>query len=66
MEYRPFEQTALQVSAIGFGCWEIGGAYGKIHEAQFQQAVQRAIDLEITCLDTAEAYGPGASAQALA
>jgi aryl-alcohol dehydrogenase-like predicted oxidoreductase len=66
MEYRQFGQTALQVSAIGFGCWEIGGTYGKIDEAQFQQAVHRAIDLGINCFDTAEAYGLGVSEQALA
>jgi aryl-alcohol dehydrogenase-like predicted oxidoreductase len=61
MEYRQFGQTDLQVSAIGFGCWEIGGTYGKIETMQFQQAVQRAIDAGINCFDTAEAYGMGAS-----
>ena len=66
MDYRQFGQTDLQVSAMGFGCWEIGGTYGKIEEAQFQQAVQRAIDAGINCFDTAEAYGMGASEQALA
>src|SRR5713101_63350 len=66
MEYRPFGQTSLQVSAMGFGCWEMGGTYGKIDEAQFQQAVQRAIDAGINCFDTAEAYGMGTSEQALA
>ena len=59
MEYRLFGQTDLQVSAIGFGCWEMGGTYGKIDEAQLQQAVRRAIDVGINCFDTAEAswYG---------
>jgi aryl-alcohol dehydrogenase-like predicted oxidoreductase len=66
MEYRQFGQTDLQVSAIGFGCWEIGGTYGQIEEAQFHRAVQRAIDAGINCFDTAEAYGFGASEQALA
>src|SRR5438093_3700991 len=66
MEYRPFGRTDLQVSAIGFGCWEIGGTYGKIDAAQFQQAVQHAIDAGVNCFDTAEAYGMGASEQALA
>lgn len=66
MEYRPFGQTGLQVSAIGVGCWEIGGGYGSIEEAQFIAAVQRALDLGINCFDTAEAYGFGASERSLA
>jgi len=66
MEYRPFGQTGMQVSAIGVGCWEIGGGYGSIEETQFIQAVHRALDLGITCFDTAEAYGFGASEQSLA
>src|SRR5215510_3002913 len=66
LEYRPFGQTGLQVSAIGFGCWEMGGTYGKIDAGQLQQAVRRAIDVGINCFDTAEAYGMGASEQALA
>ena len=66
MEYRQFGKTDLKVSAIGFGCWEIGGTYGRIDESQFARAVQSAIDNGITCFDTAEAYGMGVSEQALA
>jgi len=66
MEFRPFGRTGLEVSAIGFGCWEIGGTYGRIDESLFQRAVARAIDSGITCFDTAEAYGMGASEEALA
>src|SRR5579862_8274783 len=66
MEYRQFGHTDLKVSAIGFGCWEIGGTYGAIEEAQFQRAVQTAIDAGITSFDTAEAYGMGVSEEALA
>src|SRR5215831_5332159 len=66
MEYRPFGQTDLQVSVMGFGCWEMGGTYGKIDTGQLQQAVRRAIDVGINCFDTAEAYGMGASEQVLA
>jgi aryl-alcohol dehydrogenase-like predicted oxidoreductase len=65
MEYRPFGRTGLEVSAVGFGCQEIGGGYGSIEESEFAQAVGRALDLGINCFDTAEAYGSGASEQAL-
>jgi myo-inositol catabolism protein IolS len=66
MEFRHFGRTHLKVSAIGFGCWEVGGTYGHIDETQFQRAVHAAIDTGITCFDTAEAYGMGVSEEALA
>ena len=66
MEHRQFGKTNIEVSAIGFGCWEIGGTYGRIDESQFERAVRQAIDNGINCFDTAEAYGMGASEQALA
>jgi len=65
MEYRPFGRTGLQVSAVGFGCWEIGGGYGQIEESEFNRAIGRALDLGINCFDTAEGYGNGASERAL-
>jgi myo-inositol catabolism protein IolS len=66
MEFRLFGRTDLKISAIGFGCWEIGGTYGRIDESEFQRAVAQAIDSGITCFDTAEAYGMGVSEEALA
>ena len=65
MENRAFGRTGLEVSAIGFGCWEIGGGYGRIEEAEFTRAVGRALDLGINCFDTAEGYGLGASERAV-
>lgn len=65
MEHRPFGSTGLEVSAIGFGCWEVGGGYGEVDEAAFSGAVSRALDLGINCFDTAEGYGMGASERAL-
>jgi aryl-alcohol dehydrogenase-like predicted oxidoreductase len=65
MQKRPLGGTGLQVSAIGFGCWEIGGGYGQIEETEFARAVGRALDLGINCFDTAEGYGLGASERAL-
>ena len=66
MEYRQFGKTGLEISAIGFGCWEIGGTYGRVDETQFARAVHQAVDNGITCFDTAEAYGMGVSEEALA
>ncbi len=65
MEYRPFGRTGLEVSAIGFGCWEVGGGYGAVEETDFADAIGRALDLGINCFDTAEGYGDGASERAL-
>jgi len=66
MEYRSFGRTGIQISAIGIGCWEIGGGYGSIEESEFVKAVNRALDLGVNCFDTAEAYGFGASERSLA
>lgn len=66
MEYRSFGQTGIQISAIGIGCWEIGGGYGSIEETEFINAVNRALDLGVNCFDTAQAYGFGASEKSLA
>jgi aryl-alcohol dehydrogenase-like predicted oxidoreductase len=66
MEYRKFGQTGVDISAIGFGCWEIGGGYGSIEEADFIKAVNRALDAGVNSFDTAEAYGFGASEKSLA
>jgi aryl-alcohol dehydrogenase-like predicted oxidoreductase len=66
MEYRSFGRTDMTVSALGFGCWEMGGTYGDLNEEQAIAAVHRAIDLGINCFDTAPAYGTGASERLLA
>ena len=66
MEYRAFGKTGIQISATGFGCWEIGGGYGSIEETEFIKAINRALDLGINSFDTAEAYGFGASEKSLA
>jgi aryl-alcohol dehydrogenase-like predicted oxidoreductase len=66
MEYRPFGKTGMKVSAIGFGCWEMGGSYGHIHEEKVISAIHRALDLGINLFDTAEVYGFGKSEALLA
>jgi aryl-alcohol dehydrogenase-like predicted oxidoreductase len=65
MERRPLGTTGVEVSAIGFGCQEVGGGYGDIDEREFARAVGHALDIGINLFDTAEAYGSGASEAAL-
>ena len=62
MEYRKLGPTDLTVSALGFGCYDAaGGGYGNTMAA----AVNRALDLGVTCFDTAYAYGNGESERML-
>ena len=65
MEYRAFGRTGLDVSAVGYGCWEIGGGYGHFDESEVVAAVQSALDLGINLFDTAEGYGYGQSERLL-
>jgi len=60
MQTRTLGNPALKVSAIGLGCMGLSAFYtsSAASEAQAVALVQRAIDLGITFLDTADAYGP--------
>src|SRR5207237_5061733 len=65
LEYRTLGTSDLTVSAIGFGCWEMGGSgYGSTDETEVARAVHRAIDLGVTLFDTAPVYGFGGSEEA--
>jgi myo-inositol catabolism protein IolS len=62
VEYRELGRTGLKISAIGMGCWAIGGdAWGPVDDADSLAAIQRAIDVGVTFFDTADVYGRGRS-----
>ncbi|MDQ3930305.1 MAG: aldo/keto reductase [Chloroflexota bacterium] len=62
MEYRKLGRTDIVVSEIGFGSWAIGGdAWGPVEDATSLQALERALELGITLVDTADVYGDGRS-----
>ncbi|MDQ3704973.1 MAG: aldo/keto reductase [Chloroflexota bacterium] len=62
MEYRAIGRTGLSVSEIGFGSWAIGGdAWGPVDDATSLAAMERALDLGINFIDTADVYGEGHS-----
>lgn len=67
MRYRPFGRTGLQVSVVGFGCWPMAGdRYGAIEDSEAIEAIHRALDRGVNCIDTAPAYGAGHSEEVVA
>ena len=62
MEYRDLGRTGLRVSEIGFGAWAIGGdAWGTVEDNDSLAAMDRALELGINFIDTADVYGNGRS-----
>lgn len=66
MEYRELGRTGWKVSAISFGAWAIGGAWGPVQDHEALAALHRAVDLGVNFFDTADVYGDGRSEQLLA
>lgn len=58
MQTRTLGREGLTVSALGLGCMGMSGAYGTAEKGEAVATLHRAIELGVTFLDTAEAYGP--------
>lgn len=59
MQYRLLGNTNLQISAIGLGCWALGGGrdWGPTDFSAAQETVLAAWDAGINLIDTAPIYG---------
>lgn len=66
MREHSFGRTEFTVSDIGFGAWQIGGAWGEVSEADGRAALNAALDAGMTFIDTADVYGDGRSEKIIA
>ncbi|WP_242223490.1 aldo/keto reductase [Bacillus cereus group sp. BfR-BA-01380] len=67
MEFRLLGNTGLIVSEIGFGAWAIGGdEWGDVKDYESIEAIEKAIDLGVNFIDTADVYGLGHSEKLVA
>jgi aryl-alcohol dehydrogenase-like predicted oxidoreductase len=67
MKTRALGRTGLKVSEVGFGAWGLSGVqWIGATESESVLALRRAIDLGMNLVDTALAYGDGASERVIA
>jgi aryl-alcohol dehydrogenase-like predicted oxidoreductase len=62
MHYRRFANTRTDVSEVGLGCWQLGGAdWGDVSDEQAFGVLRASVERGVTFLDTADVYGTGRS-----
>jgi aryl-alcohol dehydrogenase-like predicted oxidoreductase len=66
MIYRELGRTGWSVSAVSFGAWAIGNAWGPVDADESLKALHKAVDLGVNFFDTADVYGDGHSERLLA
>lgn len=74
MDRRTLGRSGIEVSALGLGCWAIGGplgrgeqelGWGTVDDAASTRAVHAGLDAGVTFFDTASNYGAGHSEKVL-
>ena len=66
MKYRELGRTGWKVSEVSFGAWALGGDWGTADDKESLSALNRAIDLGVNFIDTADVYGDGRSERLVA
>ncbi len=72
---RDLGRSGIRVSALGLGCWAIGGPFSskegiplgwsQVNDNESVRAIHKALDMGITFFDTADIYGTGHSEEIL-
>src|SRR5512142_358118 len=58
MQFRVLGSTGLRVSVIGVGTWQFGGEWGRDYtQAEADAILDKAAEVGINLIDTAECYG---------
>ena len=74
MPTRTLGRSGIAVSALGLGCWAIGGPFwrgnqpvgwGEVDDNESRAAIERALELGVTFFDTSDVYGCGHSERIL-
>ncbi|MEN8118144.1 MAG: aldo/keto reductase [Bacteroidota bacterium] len=67
---RKLGRSGIEISAMGLGCWAIGGpitlqgmplGWGKVNDDESLRALEKGIEMGVNFLDTADVYGAGHS-----
>ncbi len=62
MVKRKLGRSKIDISAMGLGCWAIGGKWwGKVDNYESVNAIHCAMDMGVNLMDTSEHYGDGRS-----
>jgi len=66
MKYRTLGKTGFKISEVSLGTWQVGGRWGTaFSDANADQILNRAIDLGVNFIDTADVYSGGHSEAAV-
>ena len=62
MHHRLFNHTGANVSEMGLGCWQLGGAdWGDVSDDRALEILAASLEAGVTFYDTADVYGLGRS-----
>ena len=60
VRFRSLGKTGLRISEMSLGTWGLSGdAYGPVDEPTQERVIRRAIEMGVSLIDTADAYGAG-------